>query len=77
MPVACVGAPGRTESLSDSEVSFDEDFLGTCRSYSGFSVVVVGKGTSLDVVLLKGGSKLAETAERWSLGSIPTIKYAR
>ena len=75
MPVVCVGAPGRTESLSDSEVSFD--FLGTCRSYSEFSVVVVGKGTSLDVVLLKGGCKLAEAAERWSLGSIPTTKYAR
>lgn len=71
MPVVCVGAPGRTESLSDSEdVSFDEDFVGTCRSKSELSVVVVRK------VVLKGGCKTSETAGIWVLKSIPMIKYA-
>jgi hypothetical protein len=76
VPVACMGALGRTESLLDSEdVSFDEDSVGTCRSDSEFSVAV-GNGTPLDAVLLKGGHKLAETVGCWSLKSIPTMNYA-
>lgn len=51
-----MGARGRAESLSDSEdVSFVEDSVGICGSASQLSVGVVGNGTSLDVLLLKGG----------------------
>jgi hypothetical protein len=77
VPVVCMGALGRAESWLDSEdLSFDEDSVGTCRSESEFSVVAVGDGTPLDIVLLKGGCKLAETVVCWSLKPIPTMNYA-
>jgi hypothetical protein len=67
------------ERLSDSEdvhVSFDEGSVGTRRSDSEFSVVVVGKGTPPDILLLKGGWDLAERGGFWSLKSIPKMEDA-